>query len=45
MGVLALLLMAPVTLLCLWQVYRRLPEAEATRLARAEAAGEPRQAL
>jgi MFS family permease len=41
LGVLALLLMAPVTLLCLWQVYRRLPEAEATRLARAAAAGEP----
>ncbi len=43
-GVLALLLMAPVTLLCLWQVYRRLPAAEASRVARAEAAGESVQA-
>lgn len=40
-GVLALLLMTPVTLFCLWQVYRRLPQAEATRVERARAAGEP----
>jgi MFS family permease len=40
-GVLALLLMAPVTLTCLFLVYRKLPAAEASRIARARAAGEP----
>jgi MFS family permease len=40
-GVLALLLMAPVTLTCLYLVYRKLPLAEATRVDRARAAGEP----
>jgi MFS family permease len=40
-GVLALLLMAPVTLTCLFLVYRKLPVAEATRIERARAAGEP----
>jgi MFS family permease len=40
-GVLALLLMAPVTLTCLYLVYRKLPKAEATRIDRARAAGEP----
>ncbi len=40
-GVLALLLMSPVTLFCLWRVYRGLPVAEATRVERARAAGEP----
>ncbi len=39
-GVLALLLMAPVTLTCLYLVYRKLPLAEATRVERARAAGE-----
>ncbi|WP_439534198.1 spinster family MFS transporter [Polymorphobacter sp.] len=39
-GVLALLFMAPVTLACLWLVYRSLPAAEASRIARAQAAGE-----
>ncbi len=39
-GVLALLLMAPVTLTCLFLVYRKLPAAEASRVARARAAGE-----
>jgi hypothetical protein len=39
-GVLALLLMMPVTLGCLWFVYRNLPAAEATRVERARAAGE-----
>lgn len=39
-GVLALLLMAPVTLTCLFLVYRTLPAAEASRVARARAAGE-----
>jgi MFS family permease len=39
-GVLALLLMAPVTLTCLFLVYRKLPAAEATRVDRARAAGE-----
>ncbi|MBB6229512.1 MFS family permease [Polymorphobacter multimanifer] len=39
-GVLALLLMAPVTLTCLYLVYRKLPRAEASRVARAQAAGE-----
>ena len=40
-GVLALLLMAPVTLSCLWLVWRQLPAAEASRIDRARAAGEP----
>lgn len=40
-GVLALLLMAPFTLTCLYLVYRKLPLAEATRIDRARAAGEP----
>jgi MFS family permease len=40
-GVLALLLMAPVTLTCLFFLYRKLPAAEASRIARARAAGEP----
>jgi MFS family permease len=40
-GVLALLLMAPVTLTCLLLVYKKLPKAEATRIERARAAGEP----
>ncbi len=40
-GVLSLLLMAPVTLTCLILVYRKLPGAEATRIERARAAGEP----
>jgi MFS family permease len=40
-GVLSLLLMAPVTLTCLYLVYRKLPLAEATRVERARAAGEP----
>lgn len=39
-GVLALLLMAPVTLTCLYLVYRKLPAAEASRMDRARAAGE-----
>ena len=39
-GVLALLLMAPFTIICLYFVYRLLPKAEATRLDRARAAGE-----
>lgn len=40
-GVLALLLMAPITLTCLVLLYRKLPAAEATRIQRARAAGEP----
>ncbi len=40
-GVLSLLLMAPVTLTCLYLVYRKLPAAEASRVDRARAAGEP----
>ena len=39
-GVLALLLMAPVTMTCLYLVYRKLPAAEASRVARARSAGE-----
>ncbi len=39
-GCMALLVAAPVTLVCLWQAYRRLPAAEATRVERAVAAGE-----
>lgn len=39
-GVLALLLMAPFTIVTLFLVYRLLPAAEATRLDRARAAGE-----
>jgi MFS family permease len=40
-GVLSLLLMAPLTLTCLYLVYRKLPAAEASRIDRARAAGEP----
>jgi MFS family permease len=40
-GVLALLLMAPITLTCLFLVYKKLPKAEASRIERARAAGEP----
>lgn len=40
-GVLALLIAAPVTLTCLYLVYRKLPAAEASRVERARAAGEP----
>lgn len=40
-GILSLLLMAPVTLTCLVLLYRRLPAAEGSRVARARAAGEP----
>jgi MFS family permease len=39
-GVLSLLLMAPLTLTCLYLVYRKLPQAEASRIDRARAAGE-----
>jgi len=39
-GALSLLAAAPVTLICLYLLYKRLPEAEATRIARARAAGE-----
>src|SRR5690606_12894057 len=39
-GILCLLVAAPVTLVCLWFVWRRLPHAEATRVERAAAAGE-----
>ncbi len=39
-GVLALYLVLPITLFCLWQVRRLLPDAESTRVARAQAAGE-----
>jgi len=39
-GVLSLLIAAPVTLLCLYLVYRKLPAAEASRIDRARAAGE-----
>lgn len=37
----ALIALVPVTTILLWLVYRQLPAAEATRLARAQAAGEP----
>ena len=40
-GVLALLLMAPVTVSCLFMVYWLLPLAESSRVDRARAAGEP----
>lgn len=40
-GVLAVLVMAPVTLTCLYLVYRKLPAAEASRIERARAVGEP----
>ncbi len=40
-GILSLLLMVPVTLVCLALVYRMLPAAEASRVDRARAAGEP----
>lgn len=39
-GVLSLLLIAPLTLTCLYLVYRKLPAAEASRVARARDAGE-----
>jgi len=44
MGILSLLVAAPVTLVCLWVVWRQLPQAEATRVERAAAAGEGRAA-
>jgi MFS family permease len=40
-GVLSLFAVVPITVYCLWQAKRRLPQAEATRIARARAAGEP----
>jgi MFS family permease len=40
-GVMALFVVTPITLFCLWQVKRLLPAAESTRIARAQAAGEP----
>ncbi|MBV8971581.1 MAG: MFS transporter, partial [Sphingomonadaceae bacterium] len=40
-GILSLLLAAPVTLVCLGLAWRGLPGAEASRFARAQAAGEP----
>lgn len=40
-GIIALLVAAPVTLTCLALVWRKLPAAEASRVARARAAGEP----
>jgi MFS family permease len=40
-GVLALLLMVPFTFVCLFTVFRLLPAAEASRVDRARAAGEP----
>ena len=40
-GILSLLVAAPLTLLCLYLVWRKLPAAEASRLERARAAGEP----
>jgi MFS family permease len=40
-GVLALFAVVPLTLFCLWKVQRLLPAAEASRVARARAAGEP----
>ena len=39
-GILSLLIAGPVTLICLWFVWRQLPQAEATRMDRAAAAGE-----
>jgi hypothetical protein len=39
-GVLSLLLAAPLTLVCLYLVYRKLPAAEASKVERARAAGE-----
>ena len=39
-GILSLLVAAPVTFVCLYLVYRRLPAAEASRVERARAAGE-----
>ncbi len=40
-GILSLFTVVPITIYCLWQVKHRLPQAEATRIARARAAGEP----
>jgi hypothetical protein len=40
-GILSLLLVVPITMVCMYFVYRRLPLAEATRVERAIAAGEP----
>jgi len=40
-GVLAMLLMLPFTLTCMWLLWARLPAAEASRIERARAAGEP----
>ena len=39
-GILSLLIAAPITLVCLYLVYQKLPLAEATRIERARAAGE-----
>jgi MFS family permease len=39
-GCLALLAMIPFTLFCFYMVYKRMPEAEASKIARARAAGE-----
>lgn len=39
-GILALLMVVPITMTCMYFVYRGLPEAEATRVDRARAAGE-----
>ena len=39
-GILSLIIAAPLTLLCLYLVWRKLPAAEASRLDRARAAGE-----
>lgn len=39
-GILSLLIVVPITMTCMFFVYRRLPEAEATRVERARAAGE-----
>jgi MFS family permease len=41
LGVICVLVAAPVTLTCLWLVYRKLPAAENSRVERARAAGEP----
>ena len=39
-GILSLLIVVPLTLSCLWLVWRKLPAAEASRVLRARAAGE-----
>lgn len=40
-GMISLLAATPISITCLWLAYRRLPAAEASREARARAAGEP----